>query len=265
MFIKYQFLLFSHSWVPSVALNNTKLSLTVSYGLCICAHEFNLLESKFNDTQRMLTFCDWFNDFLFFCLVLDCIETNKSVFTQKDKHAISMINYFTMLVDCLKSYSFVWIRFSIYANFVPFRNKFLNYLNVRSVWDCNVKTSRSVIENHRSFSFKSFAFIFKVSEIYNMLIALRKLFDDLRLSFISSWLVFHRVKNEHTFWNSLSFVASKPVWKYWVRCIFSHLWKDSNLNSCILNIFDKSFMFSLNLGIEWFPVLVNILSHKFVV
>lgn len=180
------------------------------------------------------------------------------MFTQQDKHAVSVIDYFTMLINSLKSYSFVWIRFSINANFVPFGYKFFNYFNVRSVWDCDVKTSGSMVEDHRSFSFKSFSFVFKMSEINYMLITPAELFDDLRLSFIPSWLVFHRMKNEYTFWNSFSFVASKPVWKNWIRSIFSHLWKDSNLNSCILNIFYKSFMFFLNLSIEWFPVLFNI-------
>lgn len=176
-----------------------------------------------------------------------------------------MVNDFTMLVNCLKSYSFIWIRFSIDTNFVPFGYEFIDYFNICSVWDCNVKTSGSMVENHRSFSFKSFSFIFKVSEINYMLITLTELFDDLRLSFISSWLVFHWVKNEYAIRDSLSFVTSKPVWKYGVGCIFSHLWKDSNLNSCFLNVFNKRFVFSLNLRIESFPVLLNILFHEFVV
>jgi hypothetical protein len=37
------------------------------------------------------------------------------------------------------------------------------------------------------------------------------------------------------------------------------------LNSCFLNVFNKRFVFSLNLRIESFPVLLNILFHEFVV
>lgn len=46
--IQYKFLLFSHSRIPSVALNYTVLSSVICHCLSISAHVFNLLKWKLN-------------------------------------------------------------------------------------------------------------------------------------------------------------------------------------------------------------------------